>query len=118
MPAPDKFTAFVLDAFSPLGAITSRYMFGGWCVYCDGAAFALVADGAVFLKGGPNNIPAFEARGLKPFQPFPDKPEMVMKYYQAPPEIFEDEDAMRLWGGGAVEAGRKPKPKPKSKKAK
>jgi hypothetical protein len=30
-----------------------------------------------------------------------------MKYFQAPPEIFEDPEAMRSWAGGAVAAGRR-----------
>ncbi len=103
---PDRFTEFVIEQLAPLGKITHRYMFGGWCLYCDGFVFALIADGALFLKGDAVNIPQFEARGLKPFKPFPDKND-VMKYFQAPPEIFEDDDALRLWCGGAVEAGRR-----------
>lgn len=111
MPQPDKYTAFVIGHFAPLGRITSRYMFGGWCVYCDDTAFCLIADGAVWLKGDDVNIPAFEARGLKAFAPFADKPEATMKYFQAPPEIFEDEDAMREWCGGAIRAGNAKKKK-------
>ena len=30
----------------------------------------------------------------------------VMSYFEAPPEIFEDSDAMQKWCGGSVEAGR------------
>ena len=104
MPVRDKFTDFCVEQLSPLGSITSRYMFGGWCLYCNGVVFALIADGALFLKGGPNNIPDFEARGLKPFKPYPDQ-DVVMKYFQAPPEIFEDSDAMAKWCGGAIAAG-------------
>lgn len=106
MPKPDRFTEFVIEQMAPLGTITSRYMFGGWCLYCDGFVFALIADGAVFLKGDSENIPLFEKRGLKPFKPFPDKDD-VMKYFQAPPEIFEDADALKEWCGGAVAAGRR-----------
>lgn len=93
-------------------------MMGGWVLYCDGVVFALVDDGALYLKGDAGNIPAFEARGLRPFQPFGDG--MTMKYYQAPPEIFEDEREMKRWVGGAVEAGRRArrKKKPAAGKAK
>ncbi len=34
-----------------------------------------------------------------------------MKYFQAPPEIFEDIDALRQWGGGAIEASLRAKKK-------
>ena len=44
-----------------------------------------------------------------------------MSYYEAPPEIFEDPDAMRSWCAGSVDAGRlaaeKRSPKKKSKGA-
>lgn len=110
MPAKDRFVEFCIERFAPLGRIDSKYMFGGWCLYCDGAVFALIAEGAVYLKGDKENIPAFEARGLPAFRPFPDKPG-VMKYFQAPPEIFEDDAALREWGGGAVAAGKRAKKK-------
>jgi DNA transformation protein and related proteins len=113
MPVPrDRYLDFVIAELASLGTITSRFMFGGWCLYCDGTVFAIVADGALFLKGGEENIPQFVARGLKPFKPFPDRDD-VMKYYQAPPEIFEDPEAMREWCGGAIAAGRE---HPKKKK--
>ena len=112
MPAKDRFVEFCIEQFSPLGRIDSRYMFGGWCLYCDGAIFALIADGALYLKGDSQNIPEFEARGLEAFQPFPDKPG-TMKYFQAPPEIFEDDDALRHWCGGAIAAGSRTNKKKK-----
>lgn len=110
MPPRDRFVEFCIEQFSSLGRIDSRYLFGGWCLYCDGTVFALIASGALYLKGDANNIPQFEARGLQAFQPFPDKPD-TMKYFQAPPEIFEDEEALRHWCGGAIAAGRRTKKK-------
>ena len=103
MPPPDRFVEFCIEPFSPLGRITSRYMFGGWCLYCDGDVFALVADGAVYLKG--------ESPGRAPFKPFPDK-ELTMKYFAAPPEIFEDSDAMHRWCGEAIATARSKRKKP------
>lgn len=114
MPPRDRFVDFCIEQFSVLGRIDSRYMFGGWCLYCNGAVFALIASGELYLKGDSQNIPEFEARDLQPFRPFPDKPE-VMKYFQAPPELFEDTDALRKWGGSAVAASVRAK-KPKKKR--
>lgn len=121
MPPRPAFVDFVMERFSPAGEITARFMMGGWCLYCDGLTFALVADNEVYLKGGDSNIPEFEARGLKAFRPFPDQ-DLVMKYYQAPPEVFEDPDAMRHWVGGAVavarmKARKSPRKKPAAKRA-
>lgn len=109
----DRYVQFVAEQLAPLGEITARAMMGGWVLYCDGIVFALVAEGALYLKGDSVNIPAFEARGLRPFQPFDNG--MTMKYFQAPPEIFEDEAALHQWAGGAVEAGRRAKSKSKKK---
>jgi DNA transformation protein len=91
---------------SPLGDISSRAMFGGYCLYCNGVVFALLANNSLYLKADEGNRDGFEKRGLKPFKPFEDRDE-VMSYYEAPPEIFEDPEQMRIWCGGAVEAGRR-----------
>ena len=91
-------------------------MFGGYCLYCDAVVFALVADGALYLKADDLNRNAFQERGLKPFKPFPDKDE-IMSYYEAPPEIFEDPDQLQQWCGGAVEAGRRAQSRKKKKGA-
>jgi DNA transformation protein len=118
VPKPDRYVEFVVEQFSPLGRITTRFMFGGWCLYCEGTVFALVANGSVFLKGDAESIPKFEARGLPAFRPFPDQ-DLTMKYFQAPPEIFEDGDAMREWCGLAIAAGRRAsKPKGRTSKPK
>jgi DNA transformation protein len=113
MPAKDHFVEFCIEHFAPFGRIDSRYLFGGWRLYCNGAVFALIADGALYLKADECNIPDFEGRGLPAFRPFPNKPD-TMKYFQAPPEIFEDGDALRLWCGGAIAAGLRAKNKKKS----
>ncbi|MBC7924082.1 MAG: TfoX/Sxy family protein [Bryobacteraceae bacterium] len=121
MPAPNPYLEFLSEQLAPLGQITNRSMFGGHCLYCDGVVFALVASSAIFLKADDVNRPAFEAAGYKPFRPF-EGPE-TMSYYEAPPEIFEDPQAMRLWCGGALEAGRRAQLKksarpPRAKKGK
>ena len=110
MPAnmPSRYLDFVIEQCSPLGVITSRPMFGGHCFYCDGVVFGLLANDALYLKADDGNRPHFEARGLAPFRPFDDQ-NVTMSYYAAPPEIFEDRDALRQWVGGAVEAGRRAK---------
>lgn len=113
MPEPDRFAAYCAEQLGVLGPIALRYMFGGWCLYCDGLAIALVADGALWLKADAESRPEFAAKGLRAFQPFPDKP-MTMSYYQTPAEVFEDEEALRHWAGLALAAAaRQKKGKPK-----
>ncbi len=108
MPKSDRFVEFCMERCAILGSIDSKYMFGGWCLYCDGAVFALVADGSLFLKGDDQNIPEFTAKNMQAFRPYPDKPD-TMKYFQAPTEIFEDEDVLRQLAGSAIGAAQRAK---------
>lgn len=99
-----------------MGKITDRSMFGGYCLYCDGFVFGLVANSELFLKADATTAGEFVSRGLQAFAPFEGQT-MTMSYYQAPAEIFEDDAAMRKWVGRAVECGRRNyKPKRKTKR--
>jgi DNA transformation protein and related proteins len=106
MPSTSPYVEFLKEQFSPLGEITARFMFGGYALYCNGVIFALVADNALYLKADNENRFRFSERRLKAFKPFPDRDE-VMSYYEAPPEIFEDADAMKDWCAASVEAGKR-----------
>lgn len=79
---------------------------GGWIVYCDAIPFALIADNSVYLEVDDQNRARFEQRGLEAFRPFPEK-DSVISYHLAPPEIFEDTDALKDWVGSAIEVGRR-----------
>ena len=119
MPARNAYVVFLTEHFAPLGAITARPMFGGHCLYCDGYVFAIVARNALFLKTDDANRSRFVERKLEPFRPFEDKAE-VMSYYQAPAEIFEDDEAMREWVTPSIEASkrsRSPRPRARARKA-
>lgn len=51
MSVSDGDIAFAKDLFADLGAVTTRKMFGGICLYQDGTIFALQAsDGRLYLK--------------------------------------------------------------------
>ncbi len=106
MPARNQYVDFLVEWLSPLGEITARRMFGGHTLYCNGVVFALVADRTLYLKADELTRPRFEAKGLEPFRPFEDRPE-VMQYYPPPAEFFEDPDVMRDWGQAALEVGKR-----------
>lgn len=115
MAARNPYLEFLHEQFAPLGEISSRAMFGGHCLYCDGVPFGLVANNQVFLKADAVNRPDFEARNLPAFKPFDDQ-DVIMSYYEAPAEIYEDADAMRHWCGAAVGAGRRAQAKKRKRK--
>jgi DNA transformation protein and related proteins len=62
-----EFLAFVTDQLAPLGHVTTRRMFSGASVYCDGVIFALILRDAVHFRVDDGNRSAYEAEGLKPF---------------------------------------------------
>lgn len=72
--------AFATDLFAPLGAVTSRKMFGGICLYHDGTVFALVSSaGQIYLK-------TKDPKGL-----FGEKPDQFhnMPYYALPDALLD-----------------------------
>jgi len=103
MPKSNDFVETVCERLAPLGQVRARTMFGGWGIYLDGRFCAIVHRGALYFKADDTSRPEFEAKGLQPFKPFPDQ-EMVMPYYDAPPEVFEEQAEMLAWGRKALAA--------------
>ncbi|PQA88971.1 TfoX/Sxy family protein [Hyphococcus luteus] len=108
---------YIKDLFSPFGEITVRKMFGGAGVYCDGAIFAICGDDDVWFKVDDVSRPEFEEAGLHPFEVEMNGKTGTMSYYNAPEDIFDDNDALRHWTGLALAASaRAKKPAKKTKK--
>jgi DNA transformation protein and related proteins len=105
MAVTPTFTSFILDQFSDLGPVHSRRMFGGAGLYLEDVMFGLLADDVLYLRTDHSNRPDFEAVGMEPFKPFPNKP-MLMPYHEAPPELLEDKDTAKTWGKKAVHVAR------------
>jgi len=89
----DTFCDHVADLLAPLGAVTYRYMFGGYGIYVDGRIVAIVDDGELYLKADDVNRPGFEALGMSPFQPFSDR-DSTMPYYRVPDETLDNQDRL------------------------
>jgi DNA transformation protein len=54
----------LVDALGSLGDVTSRKMFGGYGVFCDGVMFALVdSTGLAHLRADESSADAFEEAG-------------------------------------------------------
>ncbi len=109
-PERDSFVEFVTEQLAALGTITARPMMGGRTLYCDGAVFALVAAGELYLKADDQNRAVFTDRGWPAFRPDPDKPG-TMSYYLVPAEVLENRDELARWAGEALAAGRRAKAK-------
>jgi DNA transformation protein and related proteins len=115
--APDD----IVELFSVFGPVTVRRMFGGAGIYADGTMFALIADGAIYLKTGQGNVAMFEREQLAPFTFSKRTGERVVTSYRRMPDrLYDDPDELAVWARAAVAAALKPKSraKPPIKKAK
>lgn len=91
--------AFAKDLFSGLGAITTRKMMGGLCLYHAGTIFALVhSDGQIFLKGAGSFIDRLEQMGCTRWTyTRKDGKSAAMPYWSLPGSALDDpEEAVTL----------------------
>jgi DNA transformation protein len=101
MSVSEEFLEYVLDQFSAWGDVRIRKMFGGAGLYRDGRMFGLVADDVVYLKVDDTTRDKYLAAGSAPFKPFKDKP-ASLSYFEIPPEIFEDPEALIEWAEASL----------------
>lgn len=74
-----------------------RAMFGGYGVYQDERMVAIIFADVLYLKADSVTRAQFEARGLRPCQYHTRGETIIMQYFEAPPEVFEEVEAMRTW---------------------
>ena len=107
---------YVLEQLAGLRDVSARRMFGGVGLYSGEHFFGLIDDDVLFLRADDTNRADFVARGMQPFQPFKDKPEFSMSYYQAPADVLEDAEELVRWARASVAvAARQPLQKKKAK---
>ena len=114
MSSSQSFRAFVIDQLSRVVTrVRSRAMFGGFGIYAGDRFFALIADDTLYFKVDDSTRPDYEALGMKPFQPYGPGTE-GMKYFQVPPDLLDEPEALRPWAEKAIAvAGKKDKKKRK-----
>jgi DNA transformation protein and related proteins len=121
MAASADFLEFLKDQLRGLGHITTRRMFSGAGLYCDGTIFALILRDTLYFKVDDSNRPTYEAEGLEPFTyEARGKTVRVGAYWQIPERLFDEPDEMLDWARAALGAGRraaaKKAPKPKARR--
>ena len=121
MAAKNEFIEFVTDQLAPLGHVTTRRMFSGAGVYCDGVIFALILRDVLHFRVDDANRSAYQAEGLKPFSyQAKGRTVEVGSYWRVPERLFDDPDEMVEWARSALAAGQRAaiKKKPKRKRRK
>jgi DNA transformation protein and related proteins len=84
-----SFVAHIKELLRGLGRLEAKPMFGGHGLYCDGAFFAIVLDGVLYLKADAQSRPRFVAAGLEPFVYARRGKRASLNYYRAPAEALE-----------------------------
>ena len=111
-----EFVDFVIEQMSSVGGLRVRAMFGGYGVYQNDRIFAIIAEDTLYFKVDAVTRGEFEAKGLRPFTYVASGKTATMQYFEAPPEVFEEQEAMRSWVQKAHEAAlRAKKTKPPAK---
>jgi DNA transformation protein len=105
MSVSDEYLTYVIDQFEALGPVRYRRMFGGAGLYFEDLFFGLIADDVLYLKVDDSNRADYEAEGMEPFKPFPDKKE-VMQYYEVPIDVLENRDTLREWARKALHVAK------------
>jgi DNA transformation protein len=77
-------------------------MFGGHGIYRDDIFFAIIVDDRLYFKADVATSQEYTARGLAPFTYVARGKTVTLHYYEAPPEVFDDAEAMRLWAQQAI----------------
>lgn len=109
MTRDDGFLDYLHELLEPCGVISTRRMFGGHGVYCDGLFIAIVIDGRLYLKVDAGSEAEFRAAGSAPFVYESRGKTVEMSYWSAPEEAMDSAEDMRPWARRAIAAAlRKP----------
>jgi DNA transformation protein and related proteins len=117
MAANADFIEFLKDQLEGLGHVTSRRMFSGAGIYCDGVIFALLLRDTLYFKVDDGNRAAYETEGLKPFS-YEARGRMVEvgAYWRIPERLLDDPDELVDWARAALAAGQRAEAKKRPKR--
>jgi DNA transformation protein len=110
---------FIRELFAPFGPVTIRRMFGGAGIYADGQMFALLFDGAIFLKVDETSIPDFEREGSRPFVYLRAKSahrvgRASLSYWRLPERLYDDPDELAVWARRALSIAQRKRLRPRA----
>lgn len=109
MKKDEGFLDYLHELLEPCGAISTRRMFGGHGVYCDGLFIAIVIDSRLYLKVDAGSEDQFRAVGSAPFVYESRGKTVEMSYWNVPEAAMDSPDDMRPWAKLAIAAAlRKP----------
>ena len=113
MPVTEAVVQSLLAPLAKVRSISSRKMFGGIGIYCDGVFFAVIDDDRLYFKVDDHNLPDYE--GLKAAQWVIEGPNGgAMPYREVPLAVLNDGVRLGEWIDRSVEVAQRKKSKKKS----
>jgi DNA transformation protein and related proteins len=103
-----EFIDFVKDLLTPLGPVSSRPMFSGAGIYCEGVIFALILRDVLYFKVDAQTRAAYAAEGSAPFSyAARGRTVEIGSYWRAPERLFDEPEEMVTWARAALATGRR-----------
>ncbi|MDH3192913.1 MAG: TfoX/Sxy family protein [Acidimicrobiia bacterium] len=92
--APAEVAEVLIEEWTPLGQVTSKSMFGGVGLFCDGVMFTIIdKQGTVYLRSDETTDAIFEAAGSR---------KHGMPYWLVPASVMGDHAELLSWARRAV----------------
>jgi DNA transformation protein and related proteins len=100
----ERFEDRLHDGLVALGEVTSRPLFCGLGLDSWGVIFGIVFQHRLYLKVDERSRCDYLARGMGPFRP--NERQTLKSYYEVPPEVLDDPEALLSWAKEAIRAGQ------------
>jgi len=96
MAKDDAFIEYLHELLDPLGKISTKKMFGGHGVYCNGVIMGLVIDETLYLKVDEQSREFFSEEDCEPFVYQSKAKQVAMSYWSVPESdgVFRTSAAM------------------------
>ena len=94
-----SFNEFVREQLAGRPGIESRRMFGGHGLYRGEVFFGIVFRGRLYFKTDDRTRPAYEAAGMRMFQP--NAKQCLSAYVEVPAAVLENAELLCEWAGRA-----------------
>ena len=100
----EGFEGRVLNRLSELGEIAIRPMCGGHGLYWRDVIFGMVFRDRLYFKVDDRTKGEYVSRGMPPFRP--NQRQTLTSYFEVPPEVLDDREALLSWAREAIRAGQ------------
>ena len=92
-----NYVSYILDLLSPFGDMTSRAMFGGYCIYKDKVIVGIVVIDELYFIVDKTNQVQYEELDSVPFTYSKGDTVATLSYWKVAIEILEDEEQLPKW---------------------